>query len=392
MSPTTPPDSTARPSAPFPRVVQAPMAGGPGTPELAAAVTNAGGLGFVAGGYLRADALVDQLDRAEALTDGPLGVNLFVPERTADGRAVGLDDAGLEELGRYRERLLADLPAPAGADGRPGTKPEPAPLETAARPDDDDYPAKLAALLARPVPPAVVSFTFGLPTPAELESLRGRGIAAVATVTCEDEALAAVRLGFDGLCVQGPEAGGHRGTHLSAQTPDARPLARLLPDVVAAVREAGPAGARPVWIAAAGGIATADDVARVLRAGADAAQAGSAFLLCREAGTGATHREAVRGLGAEPDPTAVTQAFTGRPARGIVNDFLRRHTDAAPALYPAVHHLTRPLRGAAAAAGERERLHLWAGTRAGLAREATAAEITAELLAGASIASDITHG
>ncbi|WP_309079956.1 nitronate monooxygenase [Zhihengliuella sp.] len=392
MRPMTSADSPVLSLSPL---VQAPMAGGPGTPELAAAVSSAGGLGFLAAGYLSADAMLGQLDRAEALTDHPLGVNLFVPERTPDGRLRRLADADLKRLSRYRERLAAELPAASDGDGR--TPAGPAPLDTAARPDDDDYPAKLAALVARPAPPAVVSFTFGLPTAAELAALRHRGVVTVATVTSEEEALAAVRLGLGGLCVQGPEAGGHRGTHQCAQTPDPRPLTRLLPDVVAAVRGTEPAaGARRVWIAAAGGIATPGDVARVLRAGADAAQAGSAFLLCREAGTGAAHRSALRALGAPEDGpegdggTAVTRAFTGRPARGIANDFLRRHSEAAPALYPAVHHLTRPIRAEAAASGDRERLHLWAGTRAGLAREATAAEITAELLTGTSIASDIT--
>ncbi|MFF5246349.1 nitronate monooxygenase [Streptosporangium sp. NPDC000095] len=171
------------------------------------------------------------------------------------------------------------------------------------------------------------------------------------------------------LCVQGEEAGGHRGSFTNADA-EAMPLERLLSQVRKVSR---------LPLIAGGAVATAADVSRVLSAGATAAAAGTAFLLCPESGTGATHRAALT------DPhftrTAVTRAFTGRPARGLVNRFMTEYSGRAPAAYPQIHHLTAPLRRAAAAGGDAQTLHLWAGTSWRRAREAPAAEVTAGLAA-----------
>jgi NAD(P)H-dependent flavin oxidoreductase YrpB (nitropropane dioxygenase family) len=146
-----------------------------------------------------------------------------------------------------------------------------------------------------------------------------------------------------------------------------------LPDLVAAIRHAV-----PLPVIAAGGIGTADDVAAAVRAGADAVAVGTALLRSDEAGTSATHRLALTG----DRPTVITHAFTGRPARGLRNEFIERYEPVAPYGYPALHHLTSPLRRAASAAGDPERLHLWAGTGYQYATEEPAGTILTRLASG----------
>ncbi|GHD01290.1 nitronate monooxygenase [Zhihengliuella salsuginis] len=347
-------------------IVQAPMAGGPSTPELAAAVAGAGGLGYIAGGYLTPERLLEAVRATRGLTAEPFGINLFVPSPEAGQRAA---------VGAYRQRLLphaervgASLP---GVDELPWD-------------DDDHYRAKIDALCALETPPALVSFTFGLPGHDDVAQLRARGTLTVATVTDEAEARAAVALGVDGLCVQGPEAGGHRGTHDALADPDTRPLAELLPAVLDAVADVR----GRLNVTAAGGIDTPGHVRLMLGLGADDVQAGTAYLLADEAGTNRTHAAAVAAGGRG---TLVTRAFTGRPARALANALALEIGDAAPAAYPAVHHLTRPLRAAAAGAGDPELLHLWAGANCSRVPAAPAAEITRWLAGGdAAIATDIT--
>ncbi|GAA1218754.1 nitronate monooxygenase [Kitasatospora nipponensis] len=327
-------------------LIAAPMAGGASTPDLVAAVNAAGGLGFLAAGYRTAAAMTEQIAHTRALTDRPFGVNLFVPGPT--------DPQALAGVPRYRAELLPE------ARRRGVDLPELIPA------DDEDWSAKIAALLADPV--ALVSYTFGLPTRQEAAGLRAVGTAQVATVTSADEARAAAALGVDALCVQGPEAGGHRGTHRADTVPGTEPLLALLSAVRAAV---------DLPLIAAGGLGTGDRLAAALGAGARAVQLGTAFLRCDEAGTSAPHRAAL----ADPafTETVVTRAFTGRAARGLRNAFTDRHADHAPHAYPAVHHLTAPLRAAAAARGDLQELHLSAGTAHRAARAEPAGEVVARL-------------
>jgi NAD(P)H-dependent flavin oxidoreductase YrpB (nitropropane dioxygenase family) len=196
-----------------------------------------------------------------------------------------------------------------------------------------------------------VSFTFGLPDAQTLSELRRAGSLLVQTVTSAAEAHLAADAGVDALVVQSARAGGHSGTF----TPDRPPAAGPLPELVAAVRDAV-----RLPLIAAGGIAGSSDVADALAAGAKAVAVGTLLLLTPESGANATYRAALaerRGVS-----TVVTAAFSGRPARGIRNGFTERWTGSAPLGYPALHHLTIPLRRAAAEAGDQERLHLWAGT------------------------------
>jgi nitronate monooxygenase len=337
-------------------IVQAPMAGGPSTPELAAAVSDAGGLGFVAAGYRPAAAMAEELAAARALTAAPLGVNVFTP-----GAVVG-DPAAAEA---YARTLAGEAQRTGAALGAP-------------RRDDDGYAEKVDALVAGPVP-AVVSFTFGLPAAGDVERLRAAGAAVWITVTSPEEALQAAAAGADALIVQGAEAGGHRGTFADGEgAPDLTLLAAL--QLVRAAVD--------VPLVATGGIATGAGVAAVLAAGAAAAQVGSAFLRCPEGATTPAHREAVA---AGRAPTALTRAFTGRRARGIANRWMAEHEADAPVAYPDVHHVTAPVRAAARQAGDADAINLWAGEAYALAQERPAADVVATLAADARTALTAAH-
>lgn len=325
-------------------VLAAPMAGGPGTPALVRAAASAGSLGFLAGGYKTPAALRDEIAEVRA---GPFGVNLFAPNPLPVDPGAFRRYAALirPEADRYGIDLHGD------------------PVE-----DDDGWSDKIDLLLADPVP--VASFTFGIPAPDVIAALRRRGTFVIQTVTSAAEAGAAAHAGVDALAVQAVWAGGHSGTLAPLRPPPAIPLA----DLVAAVR-----AAVPLPVVAAGGLAGAGDVAAVLRAGAAAVAVGTALLLTDEAGTNPTHRAAL--VDPARETTVVTRAFTGRPARGLRNDFIDRYQPEAPSGYPALHHLTSTLRRAAAAAGDADRLHLWAGTGYREAATGPAAQVL-ERLAG----------
>ncbi len=325
-------------------VVVAPMAGGPSTPELAAAGTNAGGLGFLAAGYLSAEVLAERIAAARSLTTGPLGVNLFVPQPSAATPAA---------IEAYAATLAADAQRYGVELGNPAFT-------------DDDWAAKVELLLD--VRPEVASFTFGLPAAAECKRLRDAGVATVATVTSVDEADAAASCGVGAIAVQGPSAGGHRGTFDPVAEPNPQPLDELLAAVIGRV---------DVPVVAAGGLMSADDVARVVGKGAVAAQLGTAFLLADEAGSSPVHRTALQ------DPqfteTHVTKAFSGRYARGLRNRFMNDHDAHAPFGYPEVHYLTGPLRAGSVRAGDPHGTNVWAGTGFKAIRTGSVADIIAGL-------------
>jgi nitronate monooxygenase len=330
-------------------IVLAPLAGGPTTPQLAAAVSNAGGLGFLAAGYLTADALADQVAKAEAMTDGPLGVNVFCPGRPSVSGA---------PLNAYAARLAAEADRAGTALGGP-------------RFDDDHWEAKLALLTSDPLP--VTSFTFGCPVPAVITALQTAGSEVWVTVTTPAEAQQATEAGADVLVLQGSEAGGHRGSFRDDPADDAKGGFGLL-SLLQLVR-----ARTDLPLVAAGGIGTGAGIAAVLAGGAAAAQLGTAFLLAPEAGTSPVHRAAIAASG----DTATTRAFTGRLARGIRNRFMTEHGADAPAAYPEVHYLTAPLRAAGRAADDPDLVNLWAGQTHELSRELPAADLIAALAAEA---------
>jgi len=319
-------------------IVQAPMAGGVSTVALAAAVCEAGGLGFLAAGYRTPGEVRAEVDELRAATSRPFGLNVFA---AADGPA---DPAA---VARYAKAI--------GAEGDLGQP----------RHDDDGFAEKVALAAELGVP--VVSFTFGTPGPAAVEALDAAGCSVWITVTTPGEARAAGAGGADALVLQGVEAGGHRGSFDDGAPGDLGLLALLR--LVAAEVE--------LPLIASGGIFDGAGIAATLVAGAAAAQLGTAFMLCPEAATTPAHREAI----ASSAPTGLTRAFTGRTARGIVNRFMREYEAEAISAYPEVHHLTRPLRAAARADGDADRLHLWAGQAHERARAIPAADLVAELAA-----------
>jgi nitronate monooxygenase len=325
-------------------IVQAPLAGGASTPALTAAVVEAGAFGFVAAGYKTPDAVREDIAAVRSATDRPFGVNLFVP-------GAATEPSVYQE---YVSSLAGEAAAHDVALGEP-------------RFEDDAWEAKLALLEAQPV--AVVSFTFGCPPRSAVERLQAAGSEVWVTVTSPEEAQQAADAGADGLVAQGIEAGGHRASFVDGEGGEFGMLALL---ALLRARTGLP-------LIASGGIATGAGVAAVLCAGARAAQVGTAFMRCPEAGTSPAHREAL----ATPAPTSLTRAFTGRQARGIVNRFLREHSDDAPAAYPEIHHVTSPLRAAGRAADDAEILNLWAGQAHELAPELPAAEVVARMAADA---------
>lgn len=242
-------------------IIQAPMAGGVSTPELAAAVSNAGGLGFLAGGYQTAEMMRTEIHKLRTLTDRPFGVNVFVPGETT------VDE---ETLSRYRAVLATEAERLGATVGEPKW-------------DDDDWEAKLDVLLKERVP--VVSFTFGCPETAVITALQKAGAFVIVTVTSVEEAQIAAEAGANALCVQGAEAGGHRASFRNDPEKDeVLTLFPLLADVHASVR---------LPLVAAGGIMDGYGIAAALQAGASAVQLGTAFLRCPESGAHPLHKQAL---------------------------------------------------------------------------------------------------
>jgi nitronate monooxygenase len=323
-------------------VIQAPMAGGPSTPALAAAVNRGGGLGFLAAGYLSPERLGEDIEATLAMTDRSFGVNVFVG---------GGNAAKPDLVAAYARRLAAEAARAGVSLGQP-------------RFDDDWFDDKVELLRQRPV--AVVSFTFGLPSQAAIDALHGVGSEVWLTVTSPAEARQAGALGADALIVQGTEAGGHRGVFVDDAAQSELTLMAALALVRASVD-------RP--LIAAGSIMTGAALGAVLVAGASAGQIGSAYLRSTEAGTSDAHRAAA----ATETRTVLTRAFSGRLARGIDNRWHQEHGEAVPQAYPEIHHLTAPLRAHGRRVGDPDLINLWAGQAHALARELSAEEITRSL-------------
>jgi len=328
-------------------VVLGPMAGGPSTPALASAVSNAGGLGSLGGGYLSPAQLRTDVRAVAAATDRPFAVNLFAPEQPAvDPGAVA---RAVAVLAPYRAEL--------------GMPPQEVPAVFA-----EPFEDQLDVVVSERVP--IVTFTFGMLPEGAMVALHDAGAIVGGTATTVAEARSLEGAGVDFVCAQGAEAGGHRGSFLGSGTDDLIGLVSLVPQVCDAV---------DVPVVAAGGIGDGRGIAAALVLGACAAQLGTAFLLCDEAGTSAPYRAAVEH--ARPEDTTITTAFSGRRARGIANRLARDlagRTDLPP--YPVLNALTRDLRRRAAEAGDASLLSLWCGQGVGLVGPAPAAVLVGELV------------
>ena len=332
-------------------LIQAPMAGVQGS-ALTVAVSNAGGLGSLPGALLSPDALRQELAAIRAQTTLPYNVNLFC-------HAQPVPDPAREAAWRA---ALAPYYAEFGID--PGS--------IATAPSRLPFDAAVADVLAEFAPP-VVSFHFGLPSPELLARVKAWGAKVLSSATTVDEALWLQAHGVDAVIAQGLEAGGHRGMFLSDDLTTQVGTFALLPQLVRALR---------IPVIAAGGIADAQGVAAALALGAAGVQVGTAYLLCPEATTSAVHRAALQSDDARH--TALTNLFTGRPARGIVNRILREQGPISPLAprFPLAASAVAPLRAKAEGLGSGDFSPLWAGQNVAGCREVLAGVLTQELAGG----------
>jgi nitronate monooxygenase len=331
-------------------VIQAPMAGVQAG-ALAAAVSEAGALGSLPCALLSIEGMVKELELIGSRTGKPCNVNFFCHVPPApDARR---EAAWRSELGAdYREFGIDAASIPAGPGRAPFTREAADALEA--------------------FRPAVVSFHFGLPERALVARVKAWGSKVLGCATTVEEALWLEARGVDAVIAQGVEAGGHRGNFLSADLATQMGTFALLPQVVRAVK---------VPVIAAGGIADADGVAAAMALGAAGVQVGTAFLLCPEATTSAVHRAALKSPLSRH--TAITNVFTGRPARGIVNRVIREHGPINPAApeFPLATAAIAPLRAKAEAQGSGDFSPLWSGQNATGCREVPAGELVRGLAA-----------
>ena len=332
-------------------IIQAPMAGVQAG-ALAAACSQAGALGSLPCAMLSPEAVRAEIDLIKSRTGNPFNVNYFCHEPPPPDPA--REAAWRKALGPYYEEFGIDVATiPAGPGRAPFTSE--------------------AADILEAYKPAVVSFHFGLPRDALLARVKSWGSKVVSSATTVEEARWLEARGVDAIIAQGLEAGGHRGIFLSDDLTTQVGTFALLPQVVRAVK---------VPVIAAGGIADAQGVAAAMALGAAGVQVGTAFMLCPEATTSALHRAALKSEGARH--TALTNLFTGRPARGIVNRVIREMGAINPAVpaFPLATAAIGPLRAKAEARASGDFSPLWSGQNPEGCREVPAAQLVAALAAG----------
>jgi nitronate monooxygenase len=328
-------------------VVLAPMGGGPSTPELAAAVSNAGGLGSLAAAYSSPEQIQQDIARVRKLTDRPFAVNLFSPQ--ALPTLYSGVEAVADFLRPYHERLGLNAP------------------ELPQKPMED-FQLQFDAVCESA--PPIVSFTFGLLPANETQRIKTKGTYLIGTATTVEEAKQLEQAGVDAVIAQGSEAGAHRGTFAVSAEDALIGTVALVPQVVDAIG---------IPVIASGGIMDGRGILAAMALGASAVQMGTAFLACKEAGTSVAYREAL--ATAREDQTTLTRAFSGRMARGLRNEFIERWNASGITHlpYPWQNAFTQQMRRAAAAAKQPALLSLWAGQGVRLLRERTAGQLMSEL-------------
>lgn len=329
-------------------ILLAPMAGSGGTPELAAAVSNAGGLGAWGGAYAKPQDIVATIRRIRQLTQRAFNINLFA--------------GGYETDARIDPRPMLEIVSEAHARlGLPPPVLPPLPRD----PFDEQF-----ELILEERPP-VFSFTFGIPSAPQIAALKARDIVVAGTATTVEEARRLQLAGVDAIVAQGSEAGAHRGTFAGPFEASLVPLATLVRDIRSAVA---------VPVIASGGIMDGRDIVAATRLGAAAAQLGTAFLTCPESGAPAAYKRAL--LAAKKDTTVITRAFSGRPARGLTNAFIAMVDGEEDAILPfgQQNDLTRPMRTASGQRGIADFISLWAGQGVVRSREMPAAELVRTLI------------
>jgi len=332
-------------------IIQAPLAGGADTPQLVAAVCNGGGIGFIGAAYSTPEQILQLAAAVRSQTRQPFGINLFAPLPAAEMPSDF--SAALQWVAPYYAEL--GLPAPTAPPVPPSR-----------------FSEQLAACLEGGA--AAFSFTFGCPSPEAIAAIKQHGMFLMGTATTVDEAIILEKAGVEAIVAQGSEAGGHRGTFNGIFEAGMIGTISLVPQIVDAVT---------VPVIASGGIMDGRGIAAALALGAGAVQMGTAFLTCDEAGIPNSYKQAI--LGAREHQTRVTRAFSGRPARGIVNRFMDEVESSklpeAVLPFPLQNALTRPLRTAAANLERPEFLSLWAGQGVRMARRLPAAELVSRLVA-----------
>jgi nitronate monooxygenase len=332
-------------------ILQAPLAGGGDTPELVAAVCNSGGIGFIGAAYLSPGQIREAARAVREKTAGPFGINLFAPTPAAPAEQSW--EAAAQRLAPYYSELGLPPPTPPQSPSYGFTDQLEAGLATGA---------------------SLFSFTFGLLPQEALHAIKAKGMMLLGTATTVEEAIALEKSGVDAVVAQGSEAGGHRGTFSGDFAAGMIGTIALLPQVVDAVH---------LPVVASGGIMDGRGIAAALMLGAVAVQMGTAFLTCKESGISEAYKQAITST--REDQTRITRAFSGRPARGIVNRFMTEMESSEEAArkippFPVQNALTRPLRNAASKQGRAEFLSLWAGQGIRLARRQTAAELITRLV------------
>lgn len=321
--------------------ILAPLSGGPGSPELVAACCNAGIFGFFGGAYLSAKDLRSEIQKIKSLTTKPFGVNLFTPSTEPKLSQEQIRKA-IDLTKKYRDELGLSEPK-------------------VGPPYFEDWEKQLEVILSEK--PAAFSFTFGLISEKDLQRLKQAGIEVIGTATTLKEALLLRDLGVDAICLQGTEAGGHRGMFSDHDPETNLGIRDLLKQCAKEIK---------LPLIAAGGLMTGADVHEVLLLGAQAAQMGTAFLLCAEAAVSKPYREELR---KKTNTTKLTRVFSGRFARGLENRFMREMPKEEILPWPTLNFFTRDLRKKSAEQNKSDFLSLWAGTGIAKIRELSASDL-----------------
>jgi nitronate monooxygenase len=324
-------------------LIAAPMAGGPTTPELVAAASGAGALGSFGFAYTQPDEMKRQAAFVRGKTDKPFSIDLRVssPSEPIDPAA---QRAALDAVSKYYAEFGLAAPEPVRTPFAP------------------EFDAQITAV--EEIRPRVFTTHLGCLPKDRVDAIRSRGIVVGGTATCIAEAKLLEKSGYDFVIAQGGEAGGHRGTYLRDSGDALTGTLALARAIVRAVR---------LPVVAAGGIMDGAGIAAVLALGAQAAQLGTAFIPCPESGAPQIHKDSL--LAAREDETRITEKFSGKPARGLVNRFMKEMEHAPRLAYPAQNKLTGPLRQASGKAGKADFVAMWAGQGAALSRALPAAEL-----------------
>lgn len=329
-------------------IIQAGMAGGVTTPELVAAVSNAGGLGTLGAGYMNAEEMKDTIRKIKELTNQPFAVNLFVPE-LADRSEEKIQKAN-ELLQPFREEL--NIPEPE-----------------VKKVSDENFDKQLEVIIREEVP--VCSFTFGVPSPSTIQQLKQENIIVIGTATTVKEAIMNEEHGMDIVVMQGSEAGGHRGTFSGSFEQAMIGTMSLIPQAADCV---------DIPLIAAGGIMDGRGVLAALTLGAQGVQMGTAFVTAIESGAKQQHIDAL--LNSTEDQTITTSVFSGKPARGIQNEFIEKmkpHEQNLPD-YPIMNTLTTGIRNEAAKQNRPEWIHLWSGQSPRMSKKKHAGDLISDIV------------